>query len=106
MAEPLAQPVVGVEFGPYRVVSVIGQGGMGVVYRAVHGATGQPVALKTVRSGGLRMLGALRSEIAALQAIQHPGIVRVLDQGVHDGIPWCAMELLEGRTLSDLNREI
>jgi serine/threonine protein kinase len=106
MGEPLAQAVVGGEIGPYRVLSVIGQGGMGVVYRAVHTVTGHPVALKTVRRSGLRALGALRAEIVALQAIQHPGIVRVLDQGVHEGIPWCAMELLEGRTLSDLNREI
>jgi serine/threonine protein kinase len=106
MGTPSSKLAVGLEIGAYRVLSVIGQGGMGVVYRAVHGTTGELAALKTVRRAGQRALGALRSEISALQAIHHPGVVRVVDQGIHEGLPWYAMELLEGRTLADLNREI
>jgi serine/threonine protein kinase/tetratricopeptide (TPR) repeat protein len=79
---------------------------MGVVYRAEHRETLQKVAVKTVRSATPSSLLALRSEIASLQAIRHPGVVRVFDSGVNEGMPWYAMELIEGRTLRDFNREI
>src|SRR6187401_3772650 len=87
--------------GPYGSLEPLGQGGMGVVYRAVHVETGQPAALKTVRVPREGLLQSIRREIHALARIRHPGIVRILDEGLHDGLPWYAMELLEGTTLRD-----
>jgi tetratricopeptide (TPR) repeat protein len=72
---------------------------MGVVYRALHEETGERVALKTVRVPEAAMLRGIRREIHALRRIEYPGVVRVLAEGVHQGLPWYAMELIEGLTL-------
>ncbi|HZS40456.1 MAG TPA: AAA family ATPase [Polyangia bacterium] len=85
--------------GPYRVVGVLGRGGMGVVYRAER--NGAQVAVKTVPVPRPAVLDSIRREIHALSRLRAPGVVRVLDQGIESGIPWYAMELLEGRTLRD-----
>ncbi len=95
-----------VEIGPYRVLEAIGQGGMGVVYRAEHKASQAPVAVKTVRVRHENMLAGIRREIRALMRIDHPGVVRILGEGVADGLPWYAMELLEGQTLRDHEKSI
>ncbi len=89
----------GIRIGPYEVLGTLGHGGMGIVYRARHGTTGDLVALKTVRIPHARQLQGIRREIHALARIRHPGIVRIVDEGVRDGIPWYAMELLEGTSL-------
>jgi serine/threonine protein kinase len=85
--------------GPYRISETIAAGGMGVVYRAYHVDTGQVVALKTV--AGLRpgMVGSMRREILALVRLRHPGVVRLVGEGLHEGLPWHAMELLDGHPL-------
>ena len=85
--------------GPYRLVEPLGRGGMGLVYRARHSETGQIVALKTVRAPDRKVLASIRREIRTLAGIRHPGIVRIVAEGVHQGLPWYAMELLEGITL-------
>ncbi|WP_143195948.1 serine/threonine-protein kinase PknK [Archangium sp. Cb G35] len=85
--------------GPYRLLGKLSSGGMGVVYRACHDETGERAALKTVRVPEAAMLRGIRREIHALRRIQHPGVVRVVAEGVQDGLPWYAMELLEGLTL-------
>jgi tetratricopeptide (TPR) repeat protein len=77
---------------------------MGIVYRAEHATTREPVAIKTVRVRNERQLESLRREVYALGRIRHPGVVRILEEGVHEGVPWYAMELLSGETLSDFNR--
>src|SRR5262245_49553090 len=64
--------------GPYRVVCVLGQGGMGVVYLGEHRASSERAAIKTVLLPREAMLSGLRREIHALQSIQHPGVVRIL----------------------------
>src|SRR5262245_25681818 len=87
------------QVGPYRIVDVIGRGGMGVVYRGEHLETGETAAVKTVTALGKGLLQNIRREIHALARIRHPGIVRILDEGVVDGVPWYAMELLAGKTL-------
>ncbi len=92
--------------GPYRILEPIGQGGMGVVYHAVQASTGRSVALKTVRAASEGHLDGIRREIRALAKIVHPGVVRILDEGVEGGVPWYAMELLEGRTLRQHQRLI
>ena len=90
--------------GPYRIVGALGEGGMGVVYRAAHVETGAPVALKTVHTSNERMLSSIRREVHALSRLRHPGVVRVVGEGVDHAQPWYAMELLEGLTLLRLAR--
>jgi serine/threonine protein kinase len=86
--------------GPYRVLDVIGEGGMGVVYRAAHESNGEVVALKAVRLPVTSMLASIRREVYALQRLRHPGVVRIVDQGVDPALgPWYAMELLGGASL-------
>ena len=92
--------------GPYRVTGLIGSGGMGSVYRAVHPDRDVAVAIKTVSAPRESLLPAIRREIHALRRLRHPGIVRILDSGTHDGIPWYAMDLLEPRSLADLRDEL
>ena len=87
--------------GPYRLLGVLGQGGMATVYRAEHIETKERVALKTVRRQSETHLASIRRDIHALSRLCHPNIVRVLDHGMSDGRPWYAMELLEGETLAD-----
>ncbi|MCA9591990.1 MAG: protein kinase [Myxococcales bacterium] len=84
--------------GPYRIVEQIARGGMGVVYRA-RGEDGGEVALKTVLSSDSQLRGRLRREVRALRRLDHPGIIRVLDEGLDEVAPWYAMELLKGSTL-------
>ncbi|WP_435007805.1 serine/threonine-protein kinase PknK [Tundrisphaera lichenicola] len=91
-------------FGPYRVVGVIGRGGMGVVYLARHEVALDLVAIKTVRLRKRGLLRRIRREILALARIRHPGLVRIIETGQSEGLPWYAMELVRGATLDDLFR--
>ncbi|UQA55960.1 serine/threonine-protein kinase PknK [Polyangium aurulentum] len=94
-----ARPPLPASIGAYRVTGILGSGGMGVVYRAEHESTGAPVALKTVRVPSKIQVSSIRREILALGRLRHPGIARIVDEGVYEGLPWYAMELLEGHTL-------
>jgi serine/threonine protein kinase/tetratricopeptide (TPR) repeat protein len=79
---------------------------MGVVYRAEHVESGKQRAVKTVRVPYGSAMAGLRSEIHALTRIRHPGIVQIVSEGQHEGLPWYAMELLEGRSLDDQIHEL
>jgi len=85
--------------GPYVILGPLGEGGVGVVYRARHTGSGDLVALKTVRLRATAHLSSVRREVLALHRLRHPGIVRFVDGGVFEGRPWYAMELLDGCTL-------
>ncbi|MEL6181922.1 MAG: serine/threonine-protein kinase, partial [Myxococcota bacterium] len=85
--------------GPYRILDLLGEGGMGVVYRAQHQLTGERVALKTVRVAVEHGLSNIRREMRTLSRLRHPGVVRVVATGVEQGVPWYAMELIEGKPL-------
>jgi tetratricopeptide (TPR) repeat protein len=87
--------------GPYRILNALGRGGMGVVYRAQHEDGGGWVALKTVLVPDQSLLQGIRREIHTLAGLRHPGIVRIVAEGLHEGLPWYAMELLEGIELRD-----
>ncbi|MEO1268631.1 MAG: serine/threonine-protein kinase, partial [Myxococcota bacterium] len=90
-------------FGPYRVQELLGRGGMGIVYRAVHQESGQEVALKTVQAANPEALTWIRHEIHALSRLSHPGIVSVLDHGhTPQGLAWYAMDLIDGDELTEL----
>ncbi len=88
----------GTVIGPYRLVRVLGRGGLGEVHEAI-GPGGARVALKLLLELDLRSRSRFVREIEAGRSLDHPGLVRILDQGEVDGIPWLAMELVSGRTL-------
>lgn len=88
--------------GHFEVLGVLGQGGMGVVYRARDTRDGASVALKTLFSRSKIEVAAIRREIDALRRIRHRGVVSIVDDGLEQGVPWYAMELLESRTLTTL----
>ncbi|WP_257462211.1 serine/threonine-protein kinase [Archangium lipolyticum] len=88
--------------GPYQLQGVLGRGGMGVVYLGHHRDRNELVALKTVRGALESPLTRLQWEVRMLGRIQHPGVVRILDNGISGGLPWYAMELVKGRTLQHL----
>ncbi len=90
-----------IQIASYQVLDVLGRGGMGVVYEAIH-ENGEPAAVKTVRVATESTLESIRREILMLRELRHPGVVAIRDHGVGgDGTPWYAMELLHGRTLRD-----
>ena len=99
----LPQPVPGqpLTFGPYEVLALIGKGGMGVVYQARHGETGEEVAIKTVRAATQGLLQRIRREVLAMSRAKHPGLVRFIATGLGESVPWYGMELLQGTTLHD-----
>ncbi|MFI6378788.1 serine/threonine-protein kinase [Streptomyces sp. NPDC050658] len=96
--------------GRYRLLDVIGQGGMGRVWRAADELLDRRVAVKEMRIGGaadgldpedarVRRERALR-EARASARIDHPGVVRVYDVAEEDGRLWIVMELVEARSLA------
>jgi serine/threonine protein kinase len=89
-------------FGPFRLERQVGRGGLGAVFRATDSRTGATVALKMLPPGADPLaLTRLRREFAALRALRHPNIVRVLDVGEEEGIPWLSMEFVEGLSLRE-----
>ena len=103
---PASSPPLPRRLGPYEVVGLLGQGGMGIVYRAHHVATDRQVALKTVSARNRWACAGLREEIAFLRNASHPGIVEILDYDLQGPEPWYAMEVLEGETLESRHREV
>ncbi|MGB8294792.1 MAG: protein kinase [Polyangia bacterium] len=92
--------------GSYKVIEPLGRGGMGIVYRARHIGSERAIALKTVSVPAPRWLDNIRREVQALTRIRHPGVVRIVDHGVHQGRPWYAMDLIEGESLRRFGQRI
>jgi eukaryotic-like serine/threonine-protein kinase len=93
----------------YEVINVLGEGGMGIVYRCRDQATGDLVAVKRVilPEGKLaaEYIGWFYKESRALAALDHPGIVHARDFGqLGDGSPFLAMDLVTGISLHDLSQ--
>jgi len=100
----LRQPT---QIGPYKIIRVIGRGGMGTVYRAqvvvsCEVPIGQEVAIKLLRETEEKERLRFAREAGYLQALRHPGIVRVLDAGEFEGQPYLVMQLVEGGHADDL----
>ena len=95
--------MIGEQFGNYRAVALLGEGGMGAVYLAEHPGIGRRVAVKVLHKNYTRdehLLARFLNEARAANAIRHPNIIEILDSGVlGDGTPFLVMELLEGESL-------
>ncbi len=88
--------------GRYRITGKLGEGGMGVVYRAEDQALGRPAAIKVLQSEGSRDPDRVRrftQEARAASALNHPNIVTVYDVGEFEGEPYLVMELVDGESL-------
>ena len=95
----------GSRLGPYEVLSPLGAGGMGEVYRARDTRLGREVAVKVLPASFSQDADRLRrfeQEARAASLLNHPNIVAVYDVGSHGGAPYVVQELLEGETLRAL----
>lgn len=94
----------GLELGPYKIVELLGAGGMGEVYRARDARLGRDVAIKVIRAdvaGDSDRIRRFEQEARAAGALNHPNVCTVLDIGSHDGSPFVVMELLDGESLRE-----
>ncbi len=95
----------GTRLGPYAILSPIGSGGMGEVYRARDERLGRDVAIKVLPADlaeSSERLKRFEKEARAASALNHPNIVTVYDIGSTEGTSWIAMERVEGETLRKL----
>ncbi len=94
----------GTKLGPYEIVSPVGAGGMGEVYRARDTRLGRDVAIKVLPEALAHDADRLRrfeQEARTIAALNHPNILGIHDIGAHDGAPFLVSEFLEGQTLRD-----
>jgi predicted Ser/Thr protein kinase len=98
LLEPAREPGEIGRLGPYRVVKVLGSGGMGVVYQAWQAHPRRLVALKLGQAR--RWRARLHQEPDIVGRLQHPHIVPVYEAGEYHGLPYFTMELLDGGSLA------
>src|SRR6202167_6294459 len=94
----------GTKLGPYEIVSPVGAGGMGEVYRARDTRLGRDVAIKVLPESLAHDADRLRrfeQEARTIAALNHPNILGIHDIGTHDGAPFLVSEFLEGQTLRE-----
>lgn len=93
----------------YRIIALLGRGGMGEVYRANDLRLGQQVALKflpRVTATDARALARFHQEVRIARQVSHPNVCRVYDIGDVDGAPFLSMEYIDGEDLASLLRRI
>jgi tetratricopeptide (TPR) repeat protein len=86
----------------YRILGVLGRGGMGLVYKAEQLGLKRIVALKMILAGGhagAEQLARFRAEAEAIARLRHPNIVQVYEVGEQDGLPFFSLEYVEGGSL-------
>ena len=94
----------GVSLGPYEILTPIGSGGMGEVWRARDSRIGREVAVKILAESfgaGDELIRRFEQEARAAGALNHPGLVTIFDVGTYEGSPYIVMELLDGETVRD-----
>jgi len=92
------------QIASYEILGVLGEGGMGVVYKARQRGLKRLVALKMIRTdrrGSADRLSRIRTEAEAVARLRHPNVVSIFEIGESDGMPFLSLELLEGGSLDD-----
>lgn len=90
----------------YEIVSLLGKGGMGQVYRAKDLRLNRFVALKFIRGRSSKLLERFTREAQAQARVDHPHICKVYEVGEVEGMPYIAMQLIEGQPLKQLSRSL
>src|ERR1700738_4975667 len=85
--------------GKYEILSTLGHGGMGVVYRAQDPRVGKQVAIKTVIGKDAETVQRFYREAEKMGKLEHPNIITVYDLGEENGFPYIVMEYVEGDPL-------
>jgi eukaryotic-like serine/threonine-protein kinase len=88
----------------YKILGVLGRGGMGIVFKARQAKLNRLVALKMVLAGAHasdHQLTRFFTEAEAVARLQHPNIVQIYEVGEHDGLPYFSLEYVDGGTLSE-----
>lgn len=90
--------------GSYKLLKLLGQGGMGAVYKALHPKLDKVVAVKVLRAGRIKgeLIDRFQREMKALGKLDHPHLIRALDAGEADGTHFLVMEFVSGMDLSAL----
>src|ERR1700730_3284423 len=101
--------MIGQTISHYRILSKLGEGGMGVVYLAEDTVLGRKVAIKTLNDGGpgkQHFRSRFLREARAVSALSHTNIATIYDYGENaEGQPFIVMELIRGETLADLIKQ-
>lgn len=93
--------------GRYRIIGMLGRGGMGEVYRATDLTLGQSVALKFLHAAADQTwLERFHNEVRIARQVSHPNVCRVYDIGEAEGLPFLSMEYVDGEDLATLLRRI
>jgi hypothetical protein len=102
VTQTVTVPLLGRQFGPYRIVSPLGAGGMGEVYRAHDGKLGRDVAIKTLPAAFVRdpeRLTRFRREARTLASLNHPNIAAIYGLEESGDVDCLVLELVEGKNL-------
>ncbi|MCX6056696.1 MAG: serine/threonine-protein kinase, partial [Chloroflexi bacterium] len=94
--------LIGQSLGRYHILEQLGEGGMAVVYKAFDTRLERNVAIKVILPGKAqkdKFLKRFEREAKALASLSHPNIVKVIDYGEHEGMPYLVMEYIPGGTL-------
>ncbi|QDT02510.1 Serine/threonine-protein kinase Pkn1 [Rubripirellula lacrimiformis] len=100
---PLQAGEIG-RLGPYRIVAVLGKGGMGQVFQAEDGRLKRTVALKVMNQRFAATPNSRKrfvEEARSMAAVHHDNVATIFEVGLHEGMPFLAMELLKGQSLLD-----
>ena len=100
--------MIGKSLGKYQIVEQLGEGGMATVYKAYDAALERYVAIKIIRAASLSdplFLGRFQREARALAKLDHPYILKVLDYGEQDGVPYLVMPFVGHGTLKQYTTE-
>jgi serine/threonine protein kinase len=100
----LPKPMLGQRLGPFRLKAVLGEGGMGLVYRAVREPSGEVVAVKVLKRALSRdevYRRRFEREARAASQVEHRHLVPVLEAGEDDGVHYLAMAYVDGRSLGE-----